>query len=54
MGRCAPWNDKQKEMIHKHEKTLICNKKHTQGMDPMGLGDPWCPFIQQLLKQLKT
>ena len=44
MGRCAPWNDKQKEMIHKHEKTLICNKKHIQLSNPMDLGAPCYPL----------
>ena len=58
MGLCEPWEEYKNKPLFTNMKIkqtiLICNTKYIQGMNPVGLGAPWCPFIQHLLTRLQT
>ena len=56
MGPCAPGDNYKRIFTNMKIKqtNLRYTKKHIQGINPMGLVDPWLTFSQHLPTQLKT
>ena len=58
MGLFSPWvNYKNKQLFTNmkiKQTTLRFNIKHLQGMNTMGLGVSWIPFVRNLPTQLRN